>query len=343
MHFDEDVGPVCRIRVRPVQEMEVILVAGYSLRDLEWSAPRSGVCRRRILVAHSMPRKKHRRMIRRGGIIRIADLDRERLTPQRPSSIQFPVLFGCSATAALMCIAANPHATLPEIMTAMGRRSRGPVVLILGRLLRRGLILRCGRRYAKGRPVEYIINPGLKAYREFRAFLRRYADAFGMLLMPARTRMGANAKTSPMPRDLCWTPTRTDIVLLAALCGEVYPGEVLGFIRGPLCRITVRFDDLAQEGVLRYRIVSGALLHSLNPDYPGAIFLRKLLRAVAKERPDIQAEAKFLLSRRRADARDDTLHGKRRHIAQALISRQAPSHLTRPRRARRGSGAIGRP
>lgn len=276
--------------------------------------------------------------------MRIADLDGLRLTPARDGSIEFPILFGYGATPVLMCIAAKPGATLPEIQRVMGRTARGPVTLILQRLVRRKLIVRRGRRYASGRPVEYIINPNLRTFRQFNAFLRRYASAFGLPLKSmCGLAPGDAAAKVPMPQDLCWTPTRTDILLLAALCGEVYPGEVLGFIRGPLCRIVTRFDDLMLEEVLRYRTASGALLHSLNPEYPAAVALRKLLQSIAEERLDVQAAAKFLRSRRRADASDEALHGKRRHIAQALLSPRDTGAVTRPRRGRRGSAASGQP
>lgn len=245
-----------------------------------------------------------------------------------------PVLFGTGSTPMLIYIALNPRRTTREIRAALGIGQRTFDVQMEDRLWPMGLVLDLRSTWTRGQKRRYIINPQLSGYQYFRNVLRALGQGCGIQSSRARfasrlpEECGGRSAVA-MPRNLFWTKDRTTLLGLVAALEETYVQEACDVL--PIVENSVRADvrHLVAEGVLVYRAFKHVKLYSLNSEFCAAKALRKLLRKIVSERPDLQVAARQALVRRKTVATQYTVRERAiiREIRGRIKPRGVQAHI----------------
>jgi len=101
------------------------------------------------------------------------------------------------------------------------------------------------------------------------------------------------------PKKLFGSPRRTQVLVLLALLGESYPGELVRLLDAKKAAIQYIVDDLEREGVLVSRPLGRTRRLTLNPRYFAFGELEALLRKLGEADPGLQAIAARKRSRPR--------------------------------------------
>lgn len=104
--------------------------------------------------------------------------------------------------------------------------------------------------------------------------------------MPTYRPMPENYEAPPAP-TIFGTEMRTRLLLLIAVFGETYPGELSTYAGASISSVQRTLDLMERDGLIATRqLVVRAV--TLNPTYPAAKELRALLLRVAEGYPQYQ-------------------------------------------------------
>jgi len=143
------------------------------------------------------------------------------------------------------------------------------------------------------------INRDLLGSRDLAEFLRALGRHYDVPKVRIR-RQGRGlgkfpwARVEP-PLSLFYTEKSTRLLLMIAALGEVYPREVREVVG---VRVEAQCVRLLRLGVLRLREVKQFNMYGLNPDFPGAKYLRNFLRRWARHDQRTMVVANAILARR---------------------------------------------